>query len=276
MATLLRVVPIITFLILSPFAAFAQAESGAAWSTGLHSRARVISGGMQDAGRALAGIEIALDPGFKTYWRTPGESGLPPRFDWSGSQNVADVEIRWPAPSLFEDAGGIAYGYNHDIILPVIVKASQPGKPIRLALEIDYGICKDICIPARANLVADLSSAGPQRAAIEQALAKVPKPQPRGAPGDLSVVSIAPRPGPRAAFSVLVRAPKGSRPVLFAEGPENWYFSVAKTDDPDRFTVTVEEKPQNATGPTALRLTLVAGEQAVETDVSLDATLQPR
>ncbi|NIX76690.1 protein-disulfide reductase DsbD domain-containing protein [Microvirga terricola] len=275
MATLLRVVPIITFLILFPFAAFAQPESAPAWAVGLHSRVRLISGGVNDTGEALAGIEIALDPGFKTYWRTPGESGLPPRFDWSGSENVADVEIRWPAPSLFEDAGGVAYGYSHDIILPVVVKASQPGKPLKLALTVDYGICKDICIPARAELAATLSGAE-QRAVIEQALAKVPNSQPLGAPGEVSLVSIEPKSGSQAAFSVLARAPAGSQPVLFAEGPENWYFSTSKTDDPSRFIVTIEEKPQNATGPTTLRLTLVAGERAVETEVSLDEILKPR
>ncbi|MBF9231794.1 protein-disulfide reductase DsbD domain-containing protein [Microvirga alba] len=275
MAILFRIIPVITFLILSPFAAFAQPQSSSAWSQGLHSRVRLIAGGQKED-RILAGIEIALDSGFKTYWRTPGESGLPPRFDWSGSENVAEVAIQWPTPIRYEDAGGVAYAYSHDVILPVFVKASEPGKPIKLALTVEYGVCKDICIPASAELTATLAGEGQDRAAIEQALAKVPRPQPLGASGELSVVSVEPLPGTQLRFNVTVRTPAGSQPALFAEGPENWYFSTSQADGTNHFVVTIEEKPQNATGPTRLALTLAAGEQAIETDVTLDANLQPR
>src|SRR5690349_18182355 len=101
MAFMLRVASIAIFSILSFTAVDAQPVKSPASAQGFHSSARLISGGRQDAA-LLAGIEITLDPGFKTYWRNPGDSGLPPRFDWSGSENVADVEIRYPAPYRHE------------------------------------------------------------------------------------------------------------------------------------------------------------------------------
>jgi DsbC/DsbD-like thiol-disulfide interchange protein len=223
----------------------------------------------------LAGIEIDLDSGFKTYWRNPGDSGLPPRFDWAGSKNVAAVEIRWPAPSRHEDAAGIAHTYGRKVVLPVLVREAEAGKPVELALSIDYGICKDICIPAHAELSLSLPGRSHDRAAIEEALARVPRPQALGDGAELSVLSATAAPGDKPALAVTVRAPAGATPALFAEGPENWYLSTSRPDG-DRFTVTVEEKPKDASGPVSLLLTLVAGDRAVETQVSLDGGGPPR
>jgi DsbC/DsbD-like thiol-disulfide interchange protein len=271
-----HIVPAVFFSILCLLPAFAQPQDSPSWVQGLHSRARLISGG-QEGDRQLAGIEIALDPGFKTYWRTPGESGLPPRFDWSGSENVSSAEVLWPAPARHEDAGGIAYVYSRQVVLPVRVTPTDPGKPVRLALSVDYGVCKDICIPAHADLAAALSADGPYRAAIDMALAQVPRPQALGAKAALSIVALEPaNPQGKPGFLVTVQAPDGTRPSLFAEGPENWYLSTSLPDDANRFTVTVEEKPKDASGSVPIRLTVVSGEQAIETQVSLDGDGTPR
>lgn len=269
MTIMFRIVPAVVFSIVSLLPALGQSPGFSPWVEGLHSRARLISGGVSED-RLLAGIELALDPGFKTYWRNPGESGLPPRFDWSGSENVASLDIRWPAPSRSEDAGGVAHVYKQQVVLPVLVKPEDPARPVKLALSIDYGICRDICIPARAELATTLSREGPQRAAIEKALSAVPRPQSLGAKADLSVVAIEPVGGDKPAFRAEIRAPAGTRPVLFAEGPENWYLSTSPADGANRFTITVEDKPREAAGPVPVRLTLVAGERAIETEVSLD------
>jgi DsbC/DsbD-like thiol-disulfide interchange protein len=275
MASMLRIASTVIFLISVLFPNLGQAQESPPWAQGLHSRARLISGGMQ-GDRWIAGIEIALDPGFKTYWRNPGDSGLPPRFDWSGSENVSAVDIQWPAPSRHEDASGVAYIYADRVVLPALVKAKEPGKPIRLALAIDYGICKDICIPAHAELKAVSSDEGPGKAAIGKALAKVPRPQLLGQKGEIQVTGVEPKSQDKGSFIVTVHVPDGTRPALFAEGPENWYLSTSLPDDANRFTVTIEDKPKDAAGLASIRLTLVAGERAIETDVSLDVGLQPR
>ena len=273
MAIMFRTFSVVIFSIMSILSAAGQSLPSS--SENLHSRIRLISGGPQGE-YWLAGVEIVLDEGFKTYWRNPGESGLPPRFDWSGSENAANVEIKWPAPERHEDAAGVAYTYSKRVILPVLAKATDPGKPIKLAVTVEYGICKDICIPAQAELSTDLSGEGSERPLIQQALAQVPQPQALGQDGELSVLSVKPVAQDKPALSVVVRAPAGEKSTLFAEGPENWYVSTSLPDAENRFTVTVEEKPKEASGPVSLRLTLVAGGKAVETEVSLDGNGVPR
>ncbi|MCG7392317.1 hypothetical protein MHY87_05305 [Microvirga sp. ACRRW] len=277
MTTTFRIAASAIFVILSSFSAFGQSSPASTSAQGFHSQVRLLSGGRQGESW-LSGIEIKLDQGFKTYWRNPGESGLPPSFDWSASENVASVEVQWPAPKRHEDAAGVAYVYSRDVVLPVLVKPKDTGKPIKLALAVDYGICKDICIPAHADLSVALTESAPQRAVIEQAMAKVPRRQGLGEQADLSILSAVSPAAGTTHFVVTVRAPAGTSPALFTEGPENWYFSTSKVGPESSavtttrfFTVTVEEKPKDASGPIPLTLTLVAGEKAVETQVSLDA-----
>jgi len=275
MTTTFRIAASAIFVILSFFSASGQTLPAPNSAHGFHSQVRLLSGGRQGE-NWLAGIEIALDFGFKTYWRNPGESGLPPSFDWSQSENVASVEVQWPAPTRHEDAAGVAYVYSQAVILPVMVKPKAGDKPVKLALTVDYGICKDICIPAHADLSLALTEDGPARADIEKALAKVPSRQALGSQGELAILSVQPTGGDKSALSVSVRAPAGAKPVLFAEAPENWYVSTSPPDDANRFTVTVEEKPKDASGSVPLTLTLVAGGKAVETQVNLDGSEQPR
>lgn len=274
MASMFRAASVAFFCVLS-FAAVAQPVKPSASTQGFHSRARLIGGGQQGE-HWLAGVEITLDQGFKTYWRTPGDSGLPPRFDWSGSDNVASTEIRWPAPKRHEDAAGVAYVYGKQAVIPILVRPKDPTKPVKLTLALEYGVCNDICIPAHADMTLDLAGADSERKAIEAALAKVPLPQPLGAQADLSILSVAPLNQDKPAFAVTVRAPPGTKPALFPEGPENWFFSASHPADGDRFTVRVEEKPKDASGSVSLRLTLVAGDRAIETEVSLDGSGPPR
>ncbi|HEX8664241.1 MAG TPA: protein-disulfide reductase DsbD domain-containing protein [Beijerinckiaceae bacterium] len=279
MTILQRILP--ALWLVAALAPPAQAGEASPWVQGHHSRVRLVAGGAEGGAR-LAGIEIALDPGFKTYWRTPGESGLPPAFDWAGSGNLSKTEVLWPAPQRVEDAGGIAYVYKDRLLLPVRALPQDPGKPVRLALKLDYGVCKDICIPAQANLVLDLvGGETSHRPAVEAALAQVPKPQVLGAPGDLSVLALKPAAtiNGKPALAVSVRAPAGAD--LFVEGPDNWYLGAGPMQaGPDagsgRFLVDIFERPKDAAGRLDLRFTLVAGGRAVETAASLDTASLPR
>lgn len=282
MTTPFRIAASAVFVILSFFPALGQPLPSATSAQGFHSKVRLLSGGKQGE-NWLAGIEITLDPGFKTYWRSPGESGLPPSFDWSRSENVANIEVRWPAPMRYEDAAGIAYVYTHKVVLPTVVSPIAKDKPVKLALFIDYGICKDICIPAHAELNLPLSETGLDHAAIENAMSMVPRQQAVGERTDLSILSVQPPSPAGNTLVVTAHAPTGSPPVLFAEGPDNWYFSVSKAVPETSaattawvFNLTIEEKPKEAAGPIPLTLTLVAGGKATETQVSLDGNGLPR
>jgi DsbC/DsbD-like thiol-disulfide interchange protein len=270
-------------LVLLPLCQGAAAQEASAWSEGHRSRVRLLAGGSDGASR-LAGVQLALQPGFKTYWRTPGESGLPPTFDWSKSTNVTAVDVLWPAPTRSEDAGGVSYGYSDGVIFPLRVRPRDPGQPVTLALKIDYGVCKDICIPAQAelSLVLAKDAAPSTQGVIKEALARVPRPQPPGA-GGLSVLGAEPTTdGDKRGLTVTVRAP--APPRLFVEAPDNWFLLPAAAprhvgtgaQAKYVFDVPVLERPRDATGAVELRFTVVAGTEAVETTISIDAARLPR
>lgn len=100
------------------------------------------------------GVLIELDPGWKTYWRMPGESGLAPEFTWTASV-PAEVEVAFPTPARHADASGETIGYDGQVLLPVTVTAGA-ASGLDLKLDLFFGVCKDICIPARASAAVQL------------------------------------------------------------------------------------------------------------------------
>ena len=99
-------------ILLSSLAIEARAEDASPWQRDGHSAVRLLAGSRSGA-VLLGGIAFQLQPGWKTYWRTPGDSGVPPRFDFSKSDNIEAVTVLWPAPTKFDDgAGGHSLGYH--------------------------------------------------------------------------------------------------------------------------------------------------------------------
>ena len=142
--------------LLSALAAAAGARAASPdatdWQASSKSRARLIADG---AGGAAVQIELA--PGAITYWREPGDAGVPPVFDFTGSQNLAAAQPQFPSPSRIVEAdGGEAFGYAQSVVLPIDVKATDPARPVQLALKLDYAVCEKICLPARAQFRLDL------------------------------------------------------------------------------------------------------------------------
>jgi suppressor for copper-sensitivity B len=125
------------------------------------------------------GLRLVLAPGWKTYWRSPGDGGIPPRFDWSGSQNIADVTVGWPAPHRFSSFGMSTLGYDTQVVFPLTVKRRDPSQPAELVLAFDYAVCKQICVPRSARLtqVLPATPASPRAGAlIARFAARVPGP----------------------------------------------------------------------------------------------------
>ena len=116
-----------------------------------HSTVRLFAAATPD-GSWSAGLEIVLAEGWKTYWRVPGESGVPPVFDWSASRNLEAVTVGWPVPHRFSDAAGEAIGYKDKVVFPLRAEPQAAGAPIALDLRLFYAACNDICIPAEAHL----------------------------------------------------------------------------------------------------------------------------
>ncbi len=135
----------------------ASAAGASQWVKGHNSAVRLVAGAelTADGGRRLvAGVEIRLAEGWKTYWRHPGDDGgLPPTFDWTGSRNVKSQRVLYPAPGRWKSLNGITIGYEKAVTFPVVVEPAAPTKPVMLALTFEYGICREICVPAEAKLV---------------------------------------------------------------------------------------------------------------------------
>lgn len=141
--------------------------------TGLAS-ARILPGWANSDGSRTAAIELVLEPGWKTYWRSPGDSGLPPEFDWTGSDNLADVDFHWPAPQAIRSGGTLTMGYHDRLVLPFTATPRDVAQPVSLHAAIDLGLCEKICVPAHLRL-SSAHAVGPD-AAITAALADVPQP----------------------------------------------------------------------------------------------------
>jgi DsbC/DsbD-like thiol-disulfide interchange protein len=129
------------------------------------------SGWQMESGAHMAAVDLQLAPGWKTYWRSPGDAGIPPRFDWSGSENVKSVRLHWPSPDVFETNGMQTIGYHDQLLLPIEVTPIDPTLPVQLAVEVELGVCDDICMPASVTLRSDLTLPGAPDAGIKAALA---------------------------------------------------------------------------------------------------------
>lgn len=237
---------IFAFVVASSSAATVAIAASSPWIAGHKAKARLVSGGAADtkSGSILAFVEIALEPGWKTYWRTPGDAGgLPPSFDWSNSTNVANATVEFPAPRRFTDKSGSTIGYHDEVVLPVTVTPKDPGAPVSLVLGLHYGICKEICVPVEAELALELprdeSEALP--AEIEDALKLIPRPQDRLAAGDpVLMAATANLDGAEPKISIEARFPDGAAAGAdaFVEAPDGAFIplpqQVGKTDSSGR------------------------------------------
>src|SRR5215470_8643777 len=129
----------------------ARAQDASPWQKDGHSAVRLLAGSRSGA-VLLGGIAFQLQRGWKTYWRSPGDSGVPPRFDFSKSDNVEAVTVMWPAPLKFDDgAGGHSLGYHDQVVLPLRIVAKAADKPVTLRAEINYAVCEKLCVPVEAS-----------------------------------------------------------------------------------------------------------------------------
>ncbi len=258
-------------------AAPAHAADASAWANENHAAMRLIAGSAKPGAKLLpAGIELKLEPGWHTYWRYPGNSGLPPRFDFSGSQNLAAAKVSYPAPHLYTDETGNTLGYKDHVIFPVLVTPKQPGQSVKLHVKIDYAICGKVCVPARGQATLTLSpGTSANEATLAAAEALVPKPV---TPAKLGLTLNRTNDGPKPTVSVDVAAAQGEPVQLFVEGPSaEWALPVPK-ETPGapagkrRFSFLLDGLPPgvSAKAPAELTFTVIEGKQAFETKSRLD------
>ncbi len=237
----------------------AGSELATSWIDGHASRVRMVAGRGPAEGaevpKIVAGVQIELQPGWKTYWRNPGEAGgVPPHFDWSKSANVAEAKVVYPAPKRLTDAAGDSIGYKDSIVLPVVITPRDASRPVDLKLDFAFGVCREICIPAEAQLALvvpqGVSLALP--GALAEALEHAPRLAVGRRTGDPELVShevMLTGKQPRIVLDVDFpgEADKGD---VFAEAPDGIYLPMAKrvtgqsreaASGPARFIIDLRE-----------------------------------
>jgi DsbC/DsbD-like thiol-disulfide interchange protein len=266
-------------LCLSP--AIAAAADASAWDNDLRSGVRLIRGtaGEPGASALRAGIEIKLQSGWKTYWRYPGDSGVPPAFDFSASENLGSATVLWPAPVRFKDGSGHSIGYKGSVIFPLRVVPKDAAKPVKLRLKLDYAVCETLCVPAHAK--AELVLAGgssPHDTALKAAEQRVPKAVAMGGNAPLALRKVwRETVSGKSMVMFDLAAAGGSDIEVFVEGPTpDWALPLPEpvagaAPGAKRFAFELDGLPPGATAKGAeLKVTAAAGRDAVEAVFRLD------
>jgi len=257
----------------------ASAESASPWVDGYNSRVRLIAGAR--GGNPVAGIEIQMAEGWKTYWRSPGDSGgVPPHFDWAASSNLAGAQVLFPAPHRMTDPAGDAIGYKGAVVIPVTITPQDGSKPVGLSLALEFGICKDICVPAEAKLNLELP---PGRAdslppELANALERIPRKAASRRDGDpefLGGKATLEGPSPKLMFEARFQACKSGADA-FLEAPDGIYVPLPRktaqaADGTAAFEVDLASgaEPGDLKGKT-LTVTLVCGNGQSEAQWALN------
>ena len=257
------------------------AEDVSAWNGDSRSAVRLIAGSwrQEESTPVPAGIEIRLKPGWHTYWRYPGDAGVPPRFDFGASRNVKTLSILWPAPRRIREQGLSVIGYTNDVILPLAVVPQDRAAPVLLRLNIDYAVCETLCVPQQGSAQLFLAAGPSSRdSALAAASSRVPRKRALGEGGMLAVRSIRrEESAPRSRILIDVAAPGNASIDLFVEGPSpDWALPLPSPagDAPGglrRFAFDLDGAPPGAKYEGAvITVTAVTADEAIEVAAPLD------
>jgi DsbC/DsbD-like thiol-disulfide interchange protein len=240
--------------------------------TGVSYSARLI-GGETERENWRAGLDIVLDKGWKTYWRVPGDAGVPPQFDWSRSRNVKSVTMLWPAPRRFTAEGGETIGYEDRVVFPVDVVAKDRGQPIGLALDAFLGVCEKICIPVKLEMSLVQSKPAPADASLIAAFAaRVPRRVDASSPFRVAQTSLIKTDGKFDLALGLEGQGFDKDLDIFVEGSDFAYFrSPRPLSEKGHVLLRVDglkDAQELKTRP--LTLTMTAGDIRLEQDVMVD------
>jgi suppressor for copper-sensitivity B len=267
-------------LIVALLAAAGSAPAVAAvsdWSSGPNVRMRLVAAASDSAG-ANAAVELELAPGWHTYWRSPGEAGIPPKFDFSGSSNLKNATVGFPPPERLDDGFAVTNIYVGRVVLPLTVEPSDPAAPVMIAVKLDLGVCEEVCIPV--TLEASLMLPQPPdddaeaRAIVVEAVGRLPGEKKDGA-FDISDVQRTGGEDDEPVFEFKARVPDPAATEIFVEGPSDWYpdvpTRVGGEGDVVIYRVTIDRLgAKTPLAKAAIRFTVVSGGQAMEETVTLD------
>ncbi len=229
----------------------------------------VLPGWREDGGHHMAALRITLADGWKTYWRAPGEAGIPPMFDWAGSENLAEVRFHWPVPEVMHTNGMTTLVYSDEVVIPMEVVPLDPAAPVGLVAEVRMGVCHEICVPFDTSFTGALPTGGGEDSRITQALARQPDSADEAGlvAARCAVAPIAD--GVRVTASLdLPRLGDDEHVVIEPANPETWASEAITGRDGGMLSASVDLVPAEGKpfdlDTQSLRLTVLAAGRAVD------------
>ncbi|MCG8690940.1 MAG: hypothetical protein MI806_07000 [Minwuiales bacterium] len=270
---------LVVALLALPVAAPAYADKVASpWQETDHSRLRLVSAqsAVGAAEHVQLGLEFRLEPGWKIYWRSPGDAGIPPHFDWSASANLAEASVDWPAPNRFRFFGLETFGYEDGVVLPVRARLAEAGRATRIHLRMRYAVCSNICVPHDEELTLNLPAGSPQSTAHAAKIARYAMKVPTRAPGKHFKIDRVSAEGAGRDQVLLISAiaerPFGL-PDMLVEAPGRYVFGrpeLTLSDDGKRADFRIHVDAGKSGKPLTglpMTVTLIDGARAVERQV---------
>jgi len=229
----------------------------------------LLEGWRRADGTHMAGLLIRLSPGWKTYWRAPGEAGIPPRLQLRDRAGMLAADLHWPVPEVFHSNGMQSIGYSSDVVFPLELTLAEGTGALRLAGRIDLGVCHDICMPVSFDLRGTLPAGGHPDPRIAAALADRPLTASEAGAGRITCDLTPIRDGLRVAARIPLPRQGSDETVVFElPDPAIWISEAITSRSGNTLTATADIVPPDA-GPFAmdrssLRMTVLAGGRAVE------------
>lgn len=189
----------------------------------------VLSGWRTADGTHMAGLQIQLAPGWKTYWRSPGDGGIPPRFAWSGSENLAAAAFHWPVPEVFHQNDMRSIGYSDSVVIPVELTIPNSGQDARMRGQIQIGVCEEICVPVLLNFDAVLPAGGTREPSIVAALLDRPQTEREAGVGAVTCTLDPIEDGMRITTRVAMAPMSASEDVVIEAGDQQVWVSEPQT-----------------------------------------------
>jgi suppressor for copper-sensitivity B len=232
-----RFVKLTLLLLLFVFCEY-QADAETATSKTIendHTRLRLLSNsvGVGDKEILTLGLHFTMKPGWKVYWRSPGDAGYPPSIEWEGSENLDQAEMLWPVPLRFSILGIETLGYKDEVLFPIAVKLKRPGNALYAIANVDYLTCSDICVPYSTKLILNLKAGPASPSSFAHLINRFSARVPRNSPAHgISIKSLEVLGQGKQAQLRLTATSKTPfvKPDAFFEGPDILAFDKPKID----------------------------------------------
>lgn len=230
----------------------------------------VLQGYRTSRGTHMAALQIQMQPGWKTYWRAPGDGGIPPQFDWAGSKNIKSVQFHWPRPKVDYVNGMRSIGYVNKVVIPIEFTPRNKNAPLTLNAQVNLGVCKDVCVPVSLTFAAILPANNHKpdpiiRAALKKSPISAHKAGVKSVTCAIEPISDGLR------VTVSMKMPStGQGEITIIEAPnQNVWVSEAKTTRRGNTLTASSEMVPPSNGPfmldrSKIRITVIGSNRAVD------------